>query len=192
MSVSSSLADHWGESSLHPRVGPTSRRVHRVESLSSSLPAFHPPRAVVVDSRQIQYSHIVGATGGYALNVLRRIMQSALDLALEYTHTREQFGKKIATFQLMQGKLAGECEWGMIPAGVHSRPRPIPDFTRVSGIATPHATTDISDMYTKLSASRAYVYAVARACDQGNVSRQVRGGSGWLWGLDLYLWLESL
>jgi hypothetical protein len=39
-------------------------------------------------------------------------MQSALDLALEYTHTREQFGKKIATFQLMQGKLAGECEWG--------------------------------------------------------------------------------
>ena len=49
MSVSSSLADHWGESSLHPRVGPTSRRVHRVESLSSSLPAFHPPRAVVVD-----------------------------------------------------------------------------------------------------------------------------------------------
>lgn len=38
-------------------------------------------------------------------------MQSALDLALEYTHTREQFGKKIATFQLMQGKLAGESEW---------------------------------------------------------------------------------
>lgn len=29
-------------------------------------------------------------------------------------------------------------------------------------------------MYTKLSASRAYVYAVARACDAGNVSRQVR------------------
>ena len=28
-------------------------------------------------------------------------------------------------------------------------------------------------MYTKLSASRAYVYAVARACDAGNVSRQV-------------------
>ncbi|GFZ44779.1 hypothetical protein JCM24511_02505 [Saitozyma sp. JCM 24511] len=67
------------------------------------------------------------------------IMQSALDLALEYTHTREQFGKKIATFQLMQGKLA--------------------------------------DMYTKLSASRAYVYAVARACDQGNVSRQDCAGA---------------
>jgi isovaleryl-CoA dehydrogenase len=34
-------------------------------------------------------------------------MQSALDLALEYTHEREQFNKKIGTFQLMQGKLAG-------------------------------------------------------------------------------------
>lgn len=28
-------------------------------------------------------------------------------------------------------------------------------------------------MYTKLSASRAYVYAVAKACDQGKISRKV-------------------
>lgn len=28
----------------------------------------------------------------------------------------------------------------------------------------------IADMYTKLSASRAYVYAVARACDSGKIS----------------------
>jgi len=34
-------------------------------------------------------------------------MQAALDMTLEYTHTREQFNKKIGTFQLMQGKLAG-------------------------------------------------------------------------------------
>ena len=37
-----------------------------------------------------------------------RIMQAAMDLTLDYTHEREQFGKKIGTFQLMQGKLAGE------------------------------------------------------------------------------------
>ncbi|WVR03132.1 hypothetical protein IAU60_000122 [Kwoniella sp. DSM 27419] len=67
------------------------------------------------------------------------IMQASLDLALDYTHERQQFGKKIATFQLMQGKLA--------------------------------------DMYTKLSASRAYVYAVARACDAGNISRKDCAGS---------------
>lgn len=35
------------------------------------------------------------------------------------------------------------------------------------------AGSTFADMYTKLSASRAYVYAVARACDLGNVSRQV-------------------
>ena len=31
----------------------------------------------------------------------------------------------------------------------------------------------IADMYTKLNASRSYVYAVARACDQGRISRKV-------------------
>lgn len=30
----------------------------------------------------------------------------------------------------------------------------------------------LADMYTKLSASRAYVYAVGRACDQGQVSNK--------------------
>jgi hypothetical protein len=34
-------------------------------------------------------------------------MQAALDLSLDYTHDRKQFGQKIGTFQLMQGKLAG-------------------------------------------------------------------------------------
>ena len=31
----------------------------------------------------------------------------------------------------------------------------------------------IADMYTKLNASRSYVYAVGRACDKGEVSRRV-------------------
>ncbi|KAG2019978.1 acyl-CoA dehydrogenase [Coprinopsis cinerea AmutBmut pab1-1] len=35
----------------------------------------------------------------------------------------------------------------------------------------------IADMYTKLSASRAYVYAVARACDQGRISRKDCAGA---------------
>ncbi|KAI5120490.1 hypothetical protein M0805_006510, partial [Coniferiporia weirii] len=60
------------------------------------------------------------------------LMQAAFDYAVEYVHTRKQFGQHIGTFQLMQGKIA--------------------------------------DMYTKLEASRAYVYAVARACDEGHVS----------------------
>ena len=32
----------------------------------------------------------------------------------------------------------------------------------------------IADMYTKINASRSYVYAVARACDKGHISRRVR------------------
>jgi isovaleryl-CoA dehydrogenase len=83
-------------------------------------------------------------------------MQAALDLTLEYVHEREQFGRKIGTFQLMQGKLAGE----LFRASV----------TDCGGLK---GGADVADMYTKLSASRAYTYAVARACDAGNVSRQV-------------------
>lgn len=40
-----------------------------------------------------------------------RIMQAAMDLTLEYTHERHQFGKPIATMQLMQGKLAGKAQY---------------------------------------------------------------------------------
>jgi isovaleryl-CoA dehydrogenase len=85
-------------------------------------------------------------------------MQAALDLTLEYTHTREQFNKKIGTFQLMQGKLAGMSRVLLLS---------ISPWVGIGNVLT-------ADMYTKLSASRAYVYAVARACDAGNVSRQVR------------------
>ncbi len=62
------------------------------------------------------------------------IMQACLDLVLPYVHQREQFGKPIGEFQLMQAKLA--------------------------------------DMYAALNASKAFVYAVARACDRGEVTRK--------------------
>eukprot|EP00243_Klebsormidium_subtile_P004445 TRINITY_DN18428_c0_g1_i1.p1 TRINITY_DN18428_c0_g1~~TRINITY_DN18428_c0_g1_i1.p1 ORF type:complete len:441 (-),score=73.28 TRINITY_DN18428_c0_g1_i1:319-1641(-) len=62
------------------------------------------------------------------------LMQACLDTVLPYVHSREQFGKPIGEFQLMQGKLA--------------------------------------DMYTTLQASRAFVYSVAKACDEGKVDRK--------------------
>lgn len=34
------------------------------------------------------------------------IMQSAIDISRDYLKTREQFGKPIGSFQLMQGKIA--------------------------------------------------------------------------------------
>lgn len=66
------------------------------------------------------------------------IMAAAMDIVVPYVHEREQFGKPIGTFQLMQGKLA--------------------------------------DMYTTMNASRSYVYAVARACDNGQVTRKDSAG----------------
>ena len=66
------------------------------------------------------------------------IMQACLDVVLPYIHEREQFGKPIGTFQLMQGKLA--------------------------------------DMYVTTSTARAYVYAVAAACDRGETTRKDAAG----------------
>jgi isovaleryl-CoA dehydrogenase len=61
------------------------------------------------------------------------IMQACLDVVLPYVREREQFGRPIGEFQLMQAKVA--------------------------------------DMYVALNSSRAYVYAVAKACDAGKTTR---------------------
>lgn len=66
------------------------------------------------------------------------IMRACLDVTVPYVHEREQFGKPIGTFQLMQGKLA--------------------------------------DMYSAWGACRAYVYAVASACDRGETTRKDAAG----------------
>ncbi|OYW05270.1 MAG: acyl-CoA dehydrogenase, partial [Acidiphilium sp. 37-67-22] len=67
------------------------------------------------------------------------IMQAALDIVIPYVHEREQFGRKIGEFQLIQGKLA--------------------------------------DMYVTMSAARAYVYTVAKACDRGRTTRKDAAGA---------------
>lgn len=102
---------------------------------------------LVFENVEIPKSHILGSVGqgasilmsglDYERVVLAAgplgIMEACMDLVLPYLHDREQFGKPIGTFELMQGKLA--------------------------------------DMYTQLSASRSYVYAVAQACDAGRTTR---------------------
>ena len=67
------------------------------------------------------------------------IMQACMDVVVPYVHEREQFGKPMGAFQLMQGKLA--------------------------------------DMYTTMNASKAYVYAVAKACDRGETTRKDAAGA---------------
>mgnify|MGYP000106001183 CR=1 FL=1 len=67
------------------------------------------------------------------------IMQACLDTVLPYVRERQQFGKPIGSFQLMQAKVA--------------------------------------DMVVALSTSRAYVYAVAKACDAGQTTRHDAAGA---------------
>ncbi|MDB4974673.1 MAG: Isovaleryl-CoA dehydrogenase [Myxococcaceae bacterium] len=89
-------------------------------------------RGVQVLMSGLDYERVVLSAGPLG------IMQACLDLVLPYVHQRQQFGRPIGEFQLMQGKLA--------------------------------------DMYTTTSACRAYVYAVARACDRGESSRKDAAG----------------
>jgi isovaleryl-CoA dehydrogenase len=67
------------------------------------------------------------------------IMQACLDICLPYVRERQQFGRRIGQFELVQGKLA--------------------------------------DMYAGLNACRAYVHAVARACDNSFISRKDAAGA---------------
>ena len=67
------------------------------------------------------------------------IMQACMDIVVPYVHEREQFGKSIGEFQLVQGKIA--------------------------------------DMYVGMNACRAYVYAVAKACDRGETTREDAAGA---------------
>ncbi|MEQ8400084.1 MAG: isovaleryl-CoA dehydrogenase [Roseitalea porphyridii] len=89
-------------------------------------------RGVNVLMSGLDYERIVLAGGPLG------IMAAAMDVVLPYVHEREQFGKPIGEFQLMQGKLA--------------------------------------DMYTIMSACRAYVYAVAQAADRGETTRKDAAG----------------
>lgn len=76
----------------------------------------------------LDYERVVLAAGPLGL------MQACLDVTLPYVHERQQFGKSIGQFQLIQEKVA--------------------------------------DMYTTLNAARAYLYAVAMACDNKRVNRK--------------------
>ncbi len=89
-------------------------------------------RGVRVLMSGLDYERVVLAGGPLG------IMAACMDVVMPYVHEREQFGRPIGEFQLMQGKIA--------------------------------------DMYVAMNAARAYVYAVARACDRGETTRQDAAG----------------
>jgi isovaleryl-CoA dehydrogenase len=108
---------------------------------------------LVFEDCEVPAENLMGAPGGgagilmsgldYERAVLAAgplgIMQACLDVVEPYVRERQQFGRPIGSFQLVQGKLA--------------------------------------DMIVALSASRAYVYAVAQACDRGEPVRRDAAGA---------------
>ena len=108
---------------------------------------------LVFEDCEVPEENVIGAVGGGAAVLMSGLdyeravlaggplglMQACLDAVVPYVHQREQFGRPIGSFQLMQGKLA--------------------------------------DMYTALNACKAYVYAVARACDRGGPTRKDAAGA---------------
>nr|WP_300531837.1 isovaleryl-CoA dehydrogenase [Maricaulis sp.] len=90
-------------------------------------------RGVEVLMSGLDYERAVLASGPIG------IMQACLDVVQPYVRERQQFGKSIGEFQLVQGKLA--------------------------------------DMYVQTNAARAYVYAVAQACDRGETTRKDAAGA---------------
>lgn len=81
----------------------------------------------------LDYERVVLAGGSVGL------IQACLDVVLPYVSERKQFGKAIAEFEFIQGKLA--------------------------------------DMYVGLNVCRAYLYQVAKACDNGHVDRKDAAGA---------------
>jgi isovaleryl-CoA dehydrogenase len=81
----------------------------------------------------LDYERVVLAAGPLG------IMQACMDVVVPYVHDRQQFGRPIGSFQMIQAKLA--------------------------------------DMYVTMNAAKAYVYAVARACDEGRTTREDAAGA---------------
>ncbi len=92
-----------------------------------------PGEGVAVLMSGLDFERAVLAAGPLGL------MQAAMDIVIPYVHERRQFGRRIGTFQLMQGKIA--------------------------------------DMYVAMNSARAYVYAVASACDRGEITREDAAGA---------------
>lgn len=97
---------------------------------------------------------------------LDRIMQSALDLVLPYTHTRHQFSQPIAHNQLIQGKLAD----------MHTKLSASRAYTSLTAL---RVDTPPSHIETKDCAG-CILYAAERATECALDAIQLMGGMGYM------------
>ena len=110
---------------------------------------------LVFDDCEVPAENVLGGVGGVGEGA--RVLMSGLDY--------ERLVLAAGPLGLMQA-----CLDVVVPY-VHERrqfDRPIGEFQLIQG--------KLADMYTTLNACRAYVYAVAQACDRGDVTRKDAAG----------------
>ena len=106
----------------------------------------------------LDYERIVLAGGPLG------IMQSCLDVALPYMHEREQFGRPIGTFQLMQGKLAD----------MYTTMNACKSYVYFTARASDRAET------TRQDAAGCLLYAAEKATWMALQAIQTLGGNGYI------------
>jgi alkylation response protein AidB-like acyl-CoA dehydrogenase len=102
-------------------------------------------------------------------------MQWALDSAVEYAKTRQQFGRPIGAYQAVQHQCADMLLW-----------------TEGSRSATYYAAWAVSngDPAARVAVSIAKAYCSDAAREVGNRAIQVHGGIGFTWEHDLHLYYK--
>ena len=106
----------------------------------------------------LDYERIVLAGGPLG------IMQSCLDVVLPYLHEREQFGRPIGTFQLMQGKLAD----------MYTTMNACKSYVYFTARASDRAET------TRQDAAGCLLYAAEKATWMALQAIQTLGGNGYI------------
>ena len=106
----------------------------------------------------LDYERIVLAGGPLG------IMQSCLDIVLPYMHEREQFGRPIGTFQLMQGKLAD----------MYTTMNACKSYVYFTARASDRAET------TRQDAAGCLLYAAEKATWMALQAIQTLGGNGYI------------
>jgi alkylation response protein AidB-like acyl-CoA dehydrogenase len=100
-----------------------------------------------------------------------------IDLAVEYTKTREQFGRKVAEFQAVKHQLAR--------LALDVEP------TRSLFWYAAHAVDYRADEGAR-SAALAKAHITDRAIEAGRAVVELHGGIGFTWECDVHMWLKRI
>jgi isovaleryl-CoA dehydrogenase len=124
----------------------------------------HEGHQVVMSGLDLERSLVAAISVGVA--------ERALELSIEYAKTRQQFGKSIASFQMVQARLADMYTW--LEAMKYLCWKTLMDASAIEGTRAGrgkiHAQTAASIMYCANMCNRILDNAV-----------QVHGGSGYIW-----------